>query len=305
MTEGLAYIHRHDDSAICFDRSCPEYTGPMDGWRPAEHEAIVASCGVDLTREPALLIRKLLAERYGADMVTNELVALTTAQALANIAAGQSEFEGDMTRWQPTGVRNASPAGANPRWWETAIAGTCSHGGHGWDGDTCSDAPAEPEPVRPFVGLPYAEAGVDSIGYYLACPMCGARCRGPAKPMTEDDATKGATRNYGEHFAGEHSNIALHAPEVCHCGGKVRYGRCRECGAEWVRREGDWLHCLCDNTPDASGFQTCLADGTPVEPTADGPWDESSYLCLDCGRVINYDTLAVIARVALPEGGVQ
>ena len=31
----------------------------------------------------------------------------------------------------------------NPEWWERAIAGVCSHGGHGWDGDTCSDADSE------------------------------------------------------------------------------------------------------------------------------------------------------------------
>jgi hypothetical protein len=42
----------------------------------------------------------------------------------------------------PTTV--ADPA-ANPRWWENAVAGTCSHGGHGWDGDTCDDAPAAPD----------------------------------------------------------------------------------------------------------------------------------------------------------------
>jgi hypothetical protein len=31
---------------------------------------------------------------------------------------------------------------ASPAWWERAIAGECSHGGHGWDGETCSDAPS-------------------------------------------------------------------------------------------------------------------------------------------------------------------
>jgi hypothetical protein len=34
-----------------------------------------------------------------------------------------------------------SPAlNPNPAWWENAIAGTCSHGGHDWDGDPCDDA---------------------------------------------------------------------------------------------------------------------------------------------------------------------
>jgi hypothetical protein len=27
----------------------------------------------------------------------------------------------------------------NPRWWEAAVRGTCSHGGHEWDGETCDD----------------------------------------------------------------------------------------------------------------------------------------------------------------------
>ena len=32
---------------------------------------------------------------------------------------------------------------SNPEWWQRAVSGTCSHGGHGWDGGTCSDAPPE------------------------------------------------------------------------------------------------------------------------------------------------------------------
>jgi anti-sigma regulatory factor (Ser/Thr protein kinase) len=31
-----------------------------------------------------------------------------------------------------------------PAWWEAAKAGRCSHGGHGWDGETCSDADDRP-----------------------------------------------------------------------------------------------------------------------------------------------------------------
>lgn len=43
-------------------------------------------------------------------------------------------------------------APTNPEWWERAITGLCSHGGHGWDGDTCGDAPVTD----------------------LECPECGA-----------------------------------------------------------------------------------------------------------------------------------
>lgn len=38
-------------------------------------------------------------------------------------------------------VTAAAAASANPGWWERAVAGVCSHGGHGWDGEVCSDAP--------------------------------------------------------------------------------------------------------------------------------------------------------------------
>jgi hypothetical protein len=38
-------------------------------------------------------------------------------------------------------------AAGNPERWERAIAGQCSHGGHGWDGETCDDAPPNPYEV--------------------------------------------------------------------------------------------------------------------------------------------------------------
>ena len=42
--------------------------------------------------------------------------------------------------------------------------------------------------------------------------------------------------------------------------------------------------CTCKNTPHTSGFDTCLADGTVVEPTVDSAW-EGLYLCNDCHLV--------------------
>lgn len=62
------------------------------------------------------------------------------------------------------------------------------------------------------------------------------------------------------------------------------------------------LECLCGNTPISEGFESCLPDGTPVEPTVDGPWDEKSVLCWRCGRVIDQDTLAVTAWPGPPGG---
>lgn len=44
--------------------------------------------------------------------------------------------------------------------------------------------------------------------------------------------------------------------------------------------------CECGNTINGSGFDTCLPDGTLVEPTLDSKWD-CDYLCNDCGLVHN------------------
>ena len=32
-----------------------------------------------------------------------------------------------------------------PEWWQAAVSGQCSHGGHGWDGETCNDDAADYE----------------------------------------------------------------------------------------------------------------------------------------------------------------
>jgi hypothetical protein len=65
---------------------------------------------------------------------------------------------------------------------------------------------------------------------------------------------------------------------------------------EKISRDGDWLHCRCGNTPDQTGFQPCLPDGTEVEPVAGGLWDGLLYVCGDCGRIVNQDTLEVTGR---------
>lgn len=53
-----------------------------------------------------------------------------------------------------------------------------------------------------------------------------------------------------------------------------------------------WL-CICGNQPHYSGFYP-YHDGREVEPTTDGPWDGSSYVCADCYRVIDQRTLEVL-----------
>ena len=66
--------------------------------------------------------------------------------------------------------------------------------------------------------------------------------------------------------------------------------------AEKITRDDDWLHCLCGNTPDQSGFSACSPDGTEVEPVGPPVWDGLLYVCLDCGRIINQETLEVRGR---------
>jgi hypothetical protein len=60
--------------------------------------------------------------------------------------------------------------------------------------------------------------------------------------------------------------------------------------------DGDWLVCLCGNDPSQSGFEPCLPDGTPVEPVTGGRWTGNLYVCSDCGRIVDQDTLHVTGR---------
>jgi hypothetical protein len=69
---------------------------------------------------------------------------------------------------------------------------------------------------------------------------------------------------------------------------------------EKIRRDGDWLHCRCGNTPDQTGFQPCLPDGTEADPVEGGQWGGLLYVCGDCGRIVNQDTLEVTGRVVKP-----
>jgi hypothetical protein len=55
-----------------------------------------------------------------------------------------------------------------------------------------------------------------------------------------------------------------------------------------------WI-CLCRNTPVSHGFYPCDKDGNKVEPTAG--WDDL-YICAQCGRIINQNSLEVVSRVA-------
>lgn len=60
---------------------------------------------------------------------------------------------------------------------------------------------------------------------------------------------------------------------------------------EWITAEAEdaWL-CICGNQSHLDGFWPCTADGTEVEPTVDGPWDEKLVLCRRCGRIMDQST---------------
>ena len=65
---------------------------------------------------------------------------------------------------------------SNPEWWERAVSGTCIHGGHGWDGDTCSDAPATQAAAGHVVDPDPEQSAYD------VCAKCG-------KPIQADYLT--------------------------------------------------------------------------------------------------------------------
>lgn len=53
-----------------------------------------------------------------------------------------------------------------------------------------------------------------------------------------------------------------------------------------------WL-CICKNTPSGDGFYPCDSHGNELEPVIGGAWDEKSYACHKCGRIIDQATLEV------------
>jgi len=75
-------------------------------------------------------------DRYGAHYVKQHA---TSHGPAANNYQGE-EF--CCPQSNPCSVHQDPPP--NPAWWEAAIAGRCSHGGHGPD-ETCSDGPDEGE----------------------------------------------------------------------------------------------------------------------------------------------------------------
>jgi len=57
----------------------------------------------------------------------------------------------------------------------------------------------------------------------------------------------------------------------------------------------DWFVCQCGNSPLYEGFDTCLMNGTIVEPTP-AEWDGLHYVCLRCYAIYNQDTFEEVPR---------
>jgi hypothetical protein len=58
--------------------------------------------------------------------------------------------------------------------------------------------------------------------------------------------------------------------------------------------EEAWI-CTCGNRPIDAGFYTCDQEGNEMEPVIGSDW-ENLYVCAQCGRIINMDTLEVVGQ---------
>lgn len=58
---------------------------------------------------------------------------------------------------------------------------------------------------------------------------------------------------------------------------------------------GEWV-CKCGNTSHLEGFYPCDEMGQITEPTIGGDWDDKSYVCERCYRIIDGDTLEITGK---------
>jgi hypothetical protein len=93
----------------------------------------------------------------------------------------------------------------------------------------------------------------------------------------------------------------VHAPDGNFNGGHPYASADRQPGAKYAGGDRDWPECRCGNEPSEAGFAPCLPDGTITTPLAAGPWDGIHIVCLQCGRIIDQDTLRVTGHHANPE----
>ena len=72
---------------------------------------------------------------------------------------------------------------------------------------------------------------------------------------------------------------------------------------EYISSEPGWKDawvCICGNTPTGGGFYTCDSKGDEMEPNIGSDWD-NLYVCADCGRIINQETLEVVGQNPNPK----
>ena len=60
-----------------------------------------------------------------------------------------------------------------------------------------------------------------------------------------------------------------------------------------------WI-CICGNRPAGAGFYPCDKAGNEMEPVKGSSWD-GLYVCNQCGRIINMDTLEVVGQNPNPK----
>ena len=72
---------------------------------------------------------------------------------------------------------------------------------------------------------------------------------------------------------------------------------------EYISNEPGWQDawvCFCKNTVAGSGFYPCDKNGNEMEPNIGSDW-ANLYVCADCGRIINQETLEVVGQKSDPE----
>ena len=62
---------------------------------------------------------------------------------------------------------------------------------------------------------------------------------------------------------------------------------------EKITSTHDEWDCTCGNNAFVSGFFPCNEQGIEIEPTIENGWT-NLFVCADCGRIINQDTLEVV-----------
>jgi hypothetical protein len=60
-----------------------------------------------------------------------------------------------------------------------------------------------------------------------------------------------------------------------------------------------WI-CICLNYPEGGGFYPCDARGDEIDAAIGSDWT-NLYVCADCGRIINQDTLEVLGQNKNPK----